>query len=230
MMMENRIGKHIIVLCILSLLYPGKLLGQQKDFQSWWEFSIDKGLKKGFDLSGEIEQRFRNNSLQYDRTLVTLSGKYKINDYLDVATGFRAYLANNMESQLNGRYRLHADARGKYTWSGYDLSFRLRLQYGFEDIFDAAFMGRNNFGNRNRLKVAHHIPRTRVGWFVSVDSWYLLNKQPRGLFYKMRFSAGAEYSLNFRSKFSFRYILEDEINIKNPMQSHILVFGYSHSL
>ena len=54
--------------------------------------------------------------------------------------------------------------------------------------------------------------------------------QASGLIYKMRYSAGAGYALNFRSELSIRYILEGEINVANPLQSHILVFGFSHSL
>jgi len=67
-------GRNTLPFILFVLLIPGTLLGQQKDFQSWWELEVNKGLKSGFSLSGELEQRFRNNSLQYDRTLVTLTG------------------------------------------------------------------------------------------------------------------------------------------------------------
>lgn len=223
-------GKYILILFTFSLLIPAELLGQQKDFQSWWEFTIDKGLDNGFELSGELEQRFKNNSLQYDRTLVTVAGEYDIKDYLNVAAGFRAMLDSDKEMQLNAKYRTHADATGSYSLSSFDLSLRVRFQYGFADIFFPPYIGDNNFANRNRVKVAHHVFGTRFGWFAMVESWHLLGNQSNHLFYKMRYSAGVEYALNFRSELMIRYMLEDELNVVNPMQSHIVVFGFSHSL
>ncbi len=223
-------GKYALIFLLFLLLIPGELPGQQKDFQSWWEFSIDKELSNRFDLSGEIEQRFKNNSLQYDRSLVTVAGEYGINDYLDVAAGFRAILDSNREMELNAKYRLHMDATGRYSISEFDLSLRVRFQYGFEDLLDPLFFDVNNFVNRSRLKVAHHIFGTRLGWFGTVESWHLLNDQPYRLLYKMRYSAGVKYALNFKSQISIRYILEDELNVVNPLQSHILVFGFSHNL
>ena len=228
--MTIKSGNYTLLFLFFLLLIPGELPGQQKDFQSWWEFSLDKRLSNGFELSGEIEQRFKNNSLQYDRSLVTVAGEYRINEYLDVATGFRAILDSNREMELNAKYRLHMDATGRYSLSGFDLSLRVRFQYGFEDLLDPLFLDVNNFVNRNRLKVAHHIFGTRLGWFGAVESWHLLNDQPNRLLYKMRYSAGVQYTLNFKSQINIRYILEDELNVVNPMQSHILVFGFSHSL
>lgn len=229
-MMTIKPGQYSLIFFFFSLLIPVELLGQQKDFQSWWEFSIDKGLGNGFDLSGEIEQRFKNNSLQYDRSLVTVAGEYDIKQYLEVAAGFRAFLDTDKELQLNAKYRVHMDVTGSHSLSRYDLSLRARFQYGFEDIFDPAYSGGNKFVNRYRLKVANHIFGTRFGWFGTAESWHLLSDQPNRLFYKMRYSAGVEYALNFKSEFSVRYILEDEINVANPLQAHILVFGFSHSL
>ena len=228
--MKIKCARYALTFCILAWSILSELPGQQKDFQSWWEFSVDKGLRNGIDLSGELEQRFRNNSLQYDRSMFTLAGEYGINDYLDVAAGFRALLFSNRELQMNAKSRLHAEATGGYSISGIDLSLRARLQYGFEDLFDPAFMGGNKFGSRYRLKVAHHIFGTRLGWLVSVENWSLLNGQSHNLFYKIRYSAGVQYDLDFISRISIRYRLVHEFNVVNPMQSHVLVFGYSHNL
>ncbi len=222
-------SKYFLIFCFIPLLIQGELSGQQKDFQTWWEFSIDKGLKNGIDLSAEIEQRFENNSLQYDRSLVTIAGEIDIGEYLNVAAGVRAYMAANKESQLNAKYRIQADATGLHTLFGIDVSLRARFQYGFEDVFNSGRIADYSFANRYRLKVENRIFGTRFEWFGSVESWHIFSGRP-GFFHKMRFSAGIEYNLNFRSQFGIRYLLEDEFNVVNPLQSHILVFGFSHSL
>jgi len=223
-------GRNTLPFILFVLLIPGTLLGQQKDFQSWWELEVNKGLKSGFNLSGELEQRFRNNSLQYDRTLVTLVGEYDVKDYLSVAAGLRALVVSDREMQLNPRYRVQMEATGRYAISAFNLSYRLRLQYGFDDLLYLGDVLMNNLGVRNRLKVAHHIFGTRLGWFVTIESWHHLYDPSNRLFYRMRYSAGAQYTLNFRSEISLRYILEAEFNVTNPLQSYILVFGYTHAL
>jgi hypothetical protein len=135
----------------------------------------------------------------------------------------------NREQELRTRYRLHVDAMGGYDLSGFDLSLRVRFQYGFEDLLEGRYLSLNAFVNRNRLKVARHIFGTKFDWFASVESWHGSGNDSQWKTFGMRYSAGLAYSLNFTSSFSLRYILEDELNLVNPMQLHILVMGYSYS-
>jgi hypothetical protein len=216
--------------CIVILLVTRLLPGQQKDFQTWWELSVDKDLKNGFEISGELEQRFRNNSLQYDRTLVTLAGSYDIRNFLQLSAGVRAVAVADREIRLHDQYRIHADALGRYSFSGLDLSLRIRMQYGFEDVPDMGYFSLNNLVNRNRLKLDHHIFGTRMGLFASIETWHLLNQGPSRLTYKMRYSVGLDYDLSFVSRLTLRYILEDEFNVRNPLQSHVFLVGFSHTL
>jgi len=217
------------ILFFFLMMWP-ELKAQRKDFQTWWEAELQADLPHGFDLSAELEQRFRNNSLQYDRTLVTLAGGYDLNAYLDVGAGVRMVAVRDRELKIQNKFRMHADLTGSYSVAGIDLSLRARLQYGFDDLLDIGSVRLNNLVNRNRLKLEHHIFGTRFSVWASLESWHLLNDVPSRLTYKMRYSGGMEYSLSFVSSLLLRYILEDEFNVKNPLQSHILLVGYKHQL
>lgn len=229
-MMTIRIARYSLILISFAFLFTGNLPGQRKDFRTWFEAEFDKGLKSGVDISAEIEQRLKNNSLSYDRTLLTLSADYKLTPYMNVEGGMRALLTYDRELNLQGRYRLHADATGSYTLSGVDLSLRIRGQYGFDDLDRIGALSDNTFINRNRVKADYHIFGTKLGIFASLESWHMLSGKPARRTYRIRYSAGVLYALNFRSEFSIRYILEDEFNIPDPLQSHILVIAYSHTL
>ena len=111
-----------------------RLQGQVEDFQSWWELELNKKISGKLDLNGELEQRFKNNSLQYSRTLLTLGASYDFSDYFRLAGGARTVFVMDGEQQMHARYRLHMDGVGSYDLSGFDLSLRIRLQYGFEDV------------------------------------------------------------------------------------------------
>ncbi len=223
--------RTISILFLLLLGTAGmSLYAQQKDFQSWYEAELKAGLKNGISVSGELEQRLRNNSLQYDRTLVTLAASYDLLDYLSTGGGVRFLTASDKEGVINPRYRIHADATGKYALGDVVLSLRVRFQYGFEDFLYFTEIRDNVFANRNKLKVAYHLYGTRIDLFASTETWGLFNNLDGRFFKKIRYSAGASYNLNFQSEISLRYILEDEFNRTNPLQSHVLVLGYSYKL
>jgi len=229
-MMKIRRERNIYyLLLVLTFLITGELCAQQKDFGSWWELSMDGGLQNGIKLSGEIEQRFSQNSQQFDRTLFTLAGEYDLKDYLNVGAGFRTLLLTDRESRPHARYRIHADATGHHAFSSTELSLRIRFQYGFEDILYIGYFSQNNFISRQRLKLSHHFFGTRIGVLASVENWIRFNDLYGRPFYKIRLTAGAQYDLSLRSGISIRYILEHEFNVIYPIQAHILALSYSYS-
>jgi hypothetical protein len=220
---------QLIFIFILFLSAP-VLYGQQKDFGSWWEFEMDGRLKNNIKLSGELEQRFKENSLQFDRTLLTLGGEYNVLDYLNLAVGIRTIFITDPESRLHTRFRIHTDATGFYDFDRTELSFRLRFQYGFEDIFFIGYFSENNFVSRQRIKVAHDFFGTRLGIFGSLENWIRFDDRYGRPLYKIRLVAGTQYNLGRQSRISLRYIFENEFNSVNPLQIHVLAMGYSYKL
>lgn len=218
---------HLFILVFFS---SACLHGQLRDFQSWWELELEKKISGKLDLGAELEQRFKNNSLEYGRSLFTLGASYDLADFLRIAGGTRMVLVKDGEQGLGARFRVHLDGTGSLELSGFDLSLRTRLQYGFEDFMDFRYFTLNGLVNRNRLKVARHIFGTRFGWFASAESWHGPGYDSRWITFAMRYSAGLEFRPNFTSRLSLRYILEDEFNVVDPRQLHILVLGYSHVL
>lgn len=216
---------------LLFFIGAADLQGQVKDFQSWWELELNKEISGKLDLEGELEQRFQNNSLQYSRTLVTLGASYDLLDFLRLAGGARTiFVMEGEEQHLRARYRVHIDLTGRYDLSGFDLSLRTRIQYGFEELLALSYFRLKSTANRNKLKVRYHIFGTRIDCFASVESYHSSNNESQWLTYAIRYSAGVRYSPNFNSRFSLRYILEDEFNMPNPLKLHILVLGYSCNL
>ena len=221
--------KYTFVFFLTFLFAAPDLQGQLRDFQTWWELELDKKITSRLDLNGELEQRFVNNSLQYGRSLMTLGTSWDVLDYLSLGGGGRIILSLDGEQELRTRYRLHMDAIGSYDLSGFDLSLRVRLQYGFEDLLEWRYLNMNAFVNRNRLKVARHVFGTRFDWFASLESWHGSGIASQWKTFGIRYSAGVRYSMNFTSRLSLRYILEDEFNIVFPVQLHVLVMGYAYS-
>jgi hypothetical protein len=172
-MMISRTKYYLLIFIVLQASGTG-LAGQQKDFQSWYEASLVKGLKNGLDLSGELELRLDGNSSRYDRSMFTLGAGYDLNDYLGVAGGVRMLMVADKESRINPQYRIHADVLGKSALGGVDLSLRVRFQYGFEEFIYFNDLRYNSLVNRVRVKAAYHIFGTRFKIFGSAESWGLM--------------------------------------------------------
>ena len=223
-------GVFQFICFIFLFLSVAELYGQQKDFGSWWEFEMSGRLKNDLKLTGELEQRFKENSLQSDRTLLTLGGEYNVLDYLNLAAGIRTIFITDPESRLHTRFRIHTDATGHYDFDRTELSFRLRFQYGFEDIFFIGYFSENNFVSRQRIKAAHDFFGTRLGIFGSLENWIRFDDRYGRPLYKIRLVAGTQYSIGRQSRISLRYIFENEFNSVNPLQIHVLALGYSYRL
>jgi hypothetical protein len=218
------------LICFFGLMLAAKgLFGQQKDFGSWWEFEMSGRFKNDLKLSGELEQRFKENSLQFDRTLLTVAGDYDVTDYLNLTAGIRTIFITDPESRIYTRFRLHTDATGHYDFDRTELSFRLRFQYGFDDIFFIGYFSENNFVSRQRIKVAHDFFGTRLGIFSSLENWIRFTDRYGRPLYKIRWVAGTQYNLGRQSRIRLRYIFESEFNSVNPLQIHVLAFGYTYS-
>lgn len=229
MMTIRRISLSTFLFFVFAFLVAGELKAQHKDFASWWELKLDGGLNNGINLTGELGHRMAGNSIRFDRTLLTLSADYSPTDYLNVAGGFRSLFLTDRESRFYSRYRLHGDARLRHVFSRTDISFRLRFQYGFEDILYVGYFSQNNFVSRQRIKLSHAFFGTRLEAFGSLENWIRFNDIYGRPFYKIRATAGLKYSLTMNSTLSIRYILEHEFNKVVPLQTHVLALAYSYT-
>lgn len=228
--MTTRKILYNMVFTLFILSCWGKLWGQVSDFQSWWEFKLDRSLGKSWQVRGELEQRFKNNSQQYNRSLITLGAEYDAIRWLNLGGAARMALVADKEGLVHPKFRIHTDATGRYKAAGLTLGLRSRLQYGFQDFLLFNQLKENSLVYRTRLKAQYHFFGSKFRSFVSLESWYYISELPDKAFRNMRYAAGLSYSLNVSSRFSLRYIFEDEFHVRNPDKLHVLVAGYSYSL
>jgi hypothetical protein len=191
---------------------------------------LDKGLNNGIDLSGELEQRFGEDGFQFDRTMFTLAGDYDLGKYLNLETGGRIFLKKFPEEPIRTLYRYHLDGTGQLQNSRVRLSLRSRFQYIFEGFSNLGDPDRSRLVSRQRFRADYHPFGTRVELAASLESWFLHGGEEGAEFRQVRYSGNFRYNLTFKSDFTFRYILEDEYNRKNPVRKHILLFGYAYRL
>ncbi|PID92301.1 MAG: hypothetical protein CSA96_03935 [Bacteroidetes bacterium] len=213
-----------ILLFMLLLFAPAR--AQHRDFRPWFAYGLETRLEGGTWLSAEIGQRFRQNGLAYDRSLVTLKATRSLNSWLDASAGVRALMVRGRETGLHSRYRLQADLRAGQSWTDLRADLRLRAQYGFDSWSFVLHRGGNAFVIRTRLKCNYRIFGTRFGLKATVEPYFRLSASPNPGLSVLRLGSGLFYNTTARGRLSIDFMREAGLNRANPLRAYILQIGY----
>ncbi|MFC2089222.1 DUF2490 domain-containing protein [Bacteroidota bacterium] len=216
-----------IITSLLLLLTIPSVHAQYQDFRSWWDVELAYGITKDLDAKVEISQRFKENSLVYDRSVLTAVLAYEIIKDLSVRGGVR-YLVVNTPGTFESRYRIHAGIQYQKKFDELALSIRERIQYGFNDLQSMQYYMQQKTISRTRLKTAYKIFGTPFQVHASYELFLDLNSGIGILPVANRVQLGLEYAFRSRSALDLSYIFEQEINSVNPLLSHIIKLGYTY--
>lgn len=225
----DRVIFYRLSIIAFLLLAGSQLFGQEQDFRSWWSIDLSKDLTKNLQAELELGQRFQNNSLGYERSLVTAGLEYELINDFEIGGGYR-YIVYKDDGLFTTKYRIHGDVR--YEVSVYSFSFQLRerIQYGFQDFNTIENYGSNNLTNRSRLSAEYDIFASPFTLFASYELFLGLNTSSGVQIRDHRYKAGAEYKLSMRSDLELGYMFNAETNRSSPLNAHVLLISYSYRL
>lgn len=216
---KTRFLPGIISILGLLFLFLSPVKGQ--DFQTRANFEVAMDLTKDLEASLELGQRFKYNSSAYDRSLLTAALTYDLPKGFSIGAGAR-YLVVENDGYLESRYRFHGDVKYRWKISDFQIKFRDRIQYGFDDISSYLSFG-NKLTNRTRAGVQYGIFGTPISVYSSFEIYLVLN-DPRNAAYSLnKVVAGMSWDLPKKLNLKLYYLLEAEINRAYPQQAHIAV-------
>ncbi len=220
-MMIKRAGWFMVLALLCQA--PYSLYAQIKDFQTWCAFNVSYKLTDRFDTGLELGQRFRDNSLRYDRSLVTLKANYDLTERITIAGGARYYIVQDNELQLNSRYRFNADVSYEYKWTDLALEIRQRFQYILDGFTKYSYYNENKATARTRALLHYHLFGTRFSFYSGIEMFSDIGDGDGTVFSMGRLMAGSKVTITPSLDFSLSYFMEQELNKTNPLQSHILL-------
>lgn len=213
--------RGIVIFSILSLS-TFHIYGQNMDFQSRASFELSMDLTKDLGASLELGQRFKDNSLRYDRSLITGAVTYDLPKGFSLGAGARYLLVQSSDLLLESRYRFHGDVNYRWKISSFQVKLRDRIQYGFDDIGSYINFG-NKLTNRSRVGVDYDIFGMPISVYSSFEIYLVLNDPTRAVYSLNKIVAGVNWSLPKSMNLKLYYLLEDEVNTRYPQQAHIVV-------
>lgn len=220
--------RWILIPAILFLMISS-LSGQYQDFRSWWNMEVKKDISKDFSGSLEVSQRFKYNSLSYDRTLATLTFSYELFRNFEVEAGGRFYVVRNGRNNMETRYRFQGDVSYAYDIDRLTLKARERIQYGFDDFYTVNDFQANNLTSRTRFSAAYDlfgVPfnlQASYELFVPLLSGGIMASDHR-------IQAGIEWEVNRKLSLETGYLLNIEVNDPNPLTAHVLTVTLAYDL
>jgi hypothetical protein len=216
----------VLLFLIISV---SNLNGQEQDFRSWWSVDLTKDLTKNLQAELELGQRFQDNSLGYERTLVTASLEYELFNNFDIGGGYR-YIVYRDRGIFDTKFRVHGDVSYQYSISSFSFQLRERIQYGFQDFSTIENYSSNNLTSRTRVRARYDIFGSPLRLFTSYELFLGLNTSSGVQTRDHRIQAGTSCKLSMRSDIEVGYLLNVEANRSNPMNAHVLVVGFSYRL
>jgi hypothetical protein len=157
--------------------------------------------------------------------------KYKLSDWIKPSIDYR--LVSNR--QENGAYqfsnRLNSNIHFSKELKRFDFGLRLRYQYSFSKLVSQQNDPEFDLAYRFRPSISYDINNSIISPTMSVEYFYNPENSALGnRFTKTRYILGFDLELKGSHELTFAYILDQQINLPDPLQKHIVSISYNYKL
>lgn len=224
------------VLSAIGLLLALSTMAQTNDFGVWASVDATKDISKKWRVTGELENRTRDNSSQVGRWGAQVGTEYKIWKLVSVGLAYQFQYYHDMKySDFQSRSRFIGFLQGKYKWNNFSLGLRERFQVTTKDESDRikssgktdTYRINPEWVWRNRLKLDYDIPSSKFTPSFSFESFYQLNNPDGNQFDGLRYTLSLGYNINKQHSIDLSGIYDREINTDEPANRQVLGIGYS---
>jgi hypothetical protein len=219
--------RHYLLFFLLFFLSINSS-AQYQDFRSWWSIDLSKDLSKDLKAGLEIGQRFKENSLAYDRSLATFELAYEVFKDFSLEGGYRFIATKDKYLNLGSKYRIHGSASYDYKFDRLTLKLREQLQYGYDDFTTLNELYSNNLTNRNKFSVDYNFFASPFSVKSSYELFIKLSDATGVNISDHRFQLGLNMVLNSKADIEVAYMFNKEVNKINPLSSNVLVLGFNY--
>lgn len=217
-------GLFLIAACFTSFT----AFSQYTDLKLRIGAEVEKEMVDNLNAGIEFEQRFMRNISTFDKTFIEPSLSYKFSKHIRAGIIWRIMLLEDNNTEVLSKQRYSAYARYDVTYYDFRIKFRTALQYGFDDISNAAFSVDQKLINRNAVEVEYDWFGQKITPGVKFELFHHLNHPNGSILNQWRLKLGANYELTKNSAIDVYYMFENEFNVVEPVDAHILGVKYSY--
>lgn len=227
-------GKRRTAILILALLMAGAmpLLAQSErstDFGAIVTGKFDANLTNKWAIEVEEELRFDHNCTQLDRWLNSVTVEYPfLHNRMHVGLTGGAIRRYNDRGYYENRFRVGVDVNYAETFRRFKFSFRSRVMATFRDETVADYRVNPKLYWRNRLQASYQAPNSRFKYSLSVELHWLLNDPKASVVDNVRTVLSVDYRLSRRQHLEFSARMDNDIQVKKPVDRFYFGITYHY--
>lgn len=219
--------KLLLVLALFGILTVYAQSGRTTDVGAILSAEVSVALPADFAVSVEEEVRFYQGCTQFNRWLNSVGVE-------------RGFMRNRMKLGLNADYLRRHNTEGYYEnrwrtglYVTYSETFR-HFKFGIRSKLLATFYDEQTGEHRvnpklywrNRLQASYQKPNSRFKYSLSTELFWLTNDPKRSIVDNLRTVATVEYRLSRRHYLSAFVRMDNDLQVKEPVDRFYLGLGF----
>ena len=220
-----RIG--IVALLMAWVLPSLAQSGRSTDFGAILSAKYDADLVGKLAVEVEEELRFDHGCSQLDRWLNSVAVDYPfLHNRLHLGVTGGAIRRFNDKGYYENRCRVGIDANYAETYRRWKFSGRSRLMATFRDESVGDYRVNPKLYWRNRLQATYQVPYSRFKYALSMELHWLLNDPKASVVDNIRTVFSVDYRLSRHQYLCFMARMDNDIQVKEPVDRFYLGFTY----
>lgn len=211
-----------VVILSLFLISFCNIKAQREDFQTRIGLGVSGQINKSIGWDAGLQQRWDFNSSRYDRTIVQGGVAYDVLPFLKVGVVYRASFVSNLDQNMSVKQRAGADVSLKHRFDRLKLSYRSRLQYGFDDFQSINISGNNAITWRNKAEIKYYPFGLPLRPFIASELFNKFNTMDEASLNGVRYQFGSEVLLSSHLILDVFFIINQELNQAKPKRENVL--------
>ena len=227
--MFSTMNKNYIFLLFSFLVISFNSFSQEEDAGLWTSVDIQKKLSSNSTLSFSEELRFNENISQLGTAFTEIGFSHKIIKRLTGSIAYRFIQVRQLDDSYSTRHRLFIDLAYRVKYKKIIFTLRERLQSQVKDVQSSdADLSPQYTSLRNKLTVKYDTDKKYTPW-IACEMYYQLSNPDGNEIDNMRYSLGVDYKFNKKNSITLSYLINQEVNVNNPLTSYIVGVNYSYS-
>lgn len=205
------------------------LPAQNEDAGLWTDITVEKKISRSSSVYVNESFRFSENISELSTFFTEAGVQKKLLKNLSFTLSYRFINKREPDDSYAQRHRYFADISFRKKIAAMSISFRTRIQSQVENYF---LPSEKLYGNtpenywRNKISLRYQSSK-KFKPFIAAEIWYPLNNPKKKLVDNLRCSGGFQYELNKRNTIEISYIIEKELQQKNPATDFITALSYT---
>lgn len=213
---------HRIVLFSTCFFVFFQAKTQVNDAGLWLSVDVEKKITQKFSAQFSHALRYNENISELGTSFSEIGLSYKIIKPLSFGAVYRFAQRKRVDDFYSNRHRYAFNVVYRLKISQFKLNFREQYQSSYKDIgtSETGSIPTNHF--RSKITIAYDLEKKYTP-YVSYELFYEIGEYIDN----MRYKGGVEYEINKFHTVEMYYMLDKEMNVKNPWTNYVIGLGYN---